>query len=396
MLLKFDGKRGHLRLQDGKYRLQNRGDTQLINPQHRPSFTTLFSPGKYVVLKMHFDSAEVVLGCCPRCLTSQETCLDGDTVCETCSFVYTAEDEANLENAPPVSPRPESHVTLPNKESMVSEKDRPEQFKNVSISAKRTTEAPLVVSVSEPLLSALSQEGASQHGAEPDEEQATSPTPEAPEVIENIIGLQGDADANGSTRHAYWPLLYPPGTLADGTSSQVEVHGRNANYKAAPSAHDAFNIDLHGTSSYRLSEDVGLRRDGSNSDDEDGPDDLTSGFNFNNFNFKFPQTLSGGSDLAGPMRTDGSLAVLPLPWGRLDQTFTYDAMNVDSPAMNVDNPRYSAADFPLFSDGPATTGGEDFPSLGSWGHFGGYGANHAPLQSGNSTLEDLFPELKGL
>ena len=54
-------------------------------------------------------------------------------------------------------------------------------------------------------------------------------------------------------------------------------------------------------------------------------------------------------------------------------------------------------DFTLFSDGqPPTTGGEMFPSMASWGNFSAqYEPTHAPLTAGNSTLEDLFPELRG-
>jgi hypothetical protein len=126
----------------------------------------------------------------------------------------------------------------------------------------------------------------------------------------------------------------------------------------------------------------GLQLDGSAFDDGISPDDLTYGFNFNDF--QIPQQVTPNSTAAGPSGTNSATMPHVSPGAQLDQTFTYDAMNVDD---------YSG-DFTLFGDGaPVTTGGEMFPSLtgGTWGNFGG----HAPLPTGNSTLDDLFPELKG-
>lgn len=133
------------------------------------------------------------------------------------------------------------------------------------------------------------------------------------------------------------------------------------------------------------SSNSGLQLDGSAFDDGVSPDHLTY-FNFNDFNF--PQQVTPDSNAAGPSSTNSG-ALHTSPGAHLDQTFTYDAMNVD-------DGNYGTGDFTLFGDGHAAIGGEMFPSLASWGSFAGhYDTSHAPLQTGNSTLEDLFPELKG-
>jgi hypothetical protein len=124
----------------------------------------------------------------------------------------------------------------------------------------------------------------------------------------------------------------------------------------------------------------GLQLDGSAFDEGVSPDDLGgyNGFNFNDY--RFPQQITPNSTAAGPSSIPHTS-----PGAQLDQTFTYDAMNVDEGYGN---------DFTLFNDAPVTTGGEMFPSLTeglTWGSFG----HHAPLTTGNSTLDDLFPELKG-
>ena len=129
----------------------------------------------------------------------------------------------------------------------------------------------------------------------------------------------------------------------------------------------------------------GFQLDGSAFDDGVSPDDLGgyNGFNFNDYTF--PQQITPNSNAAGP-----SSATHTSPGAQLDQTFTYDAMNVDEGYSN---------DFTLFDGAPSTTGGEMFPSLTegvTWGSFGHhYDPSHPPLQTGNSTLDELFPELKG-
>ena len=142
----------------------------------------------------------------------------------------------------------------------------------------------------------------------------------------------------------------------------------------------------------------GRQLDGSAFDEGISPDDLTyNGFNFNDF--QFPQQVTPNSTAAGPSGISNANMPHTSPGAQLDQTFTYDAaMNIDEsyPAGDFSAP---GADFQLFGNQPATTtGGEMFPSLteGSWGRFGGhFDPAHAPLQTGNSTLDDLFPELRG-
>lgn len=129
----------------------------------------------------------------------------------------------------------------------------------------------------------------------------------------------------------------------------------------------------------------GFQLDGSAFDDGVSPDDLGgyNGFNFNDY--AFPQQITPNSNAAGP-----SSAPHTSPGAQLDQTFTYDAMHVDEGYGN---------DFTLFDGAPSTTGGEMFPSLTegvTWGNFSHhYDHSHPPLQTGNSTLDELFPELKG-
>lgn len=142
MVAKFSGKRGHVRVHRGRYRLQHRGDTKLINPQDRPEFARLFAPGKYVVMKMHFDSNEVALGCCPKCLTEQETSLNAQTQCAICDFTYTTEDEivlASLRQVLVTRPNPifSTFGEFVTETKTTIDEDRPEHFKNVSIGAIR-------------------------------------------------------------------------------------------------------------------------------------------------------------------------------------------------------------------------------------------------------------------
>lgn len=148
----------------------------------------------------------------------------------------------------------------------------------------------------------------------------------------------------------------------------------------------ALSEDRRNSCGTMSSSNSGLQLDGSAFDDGVSPDDLTYGFNFNDFTF--PQQVTPDSNAAGP--SSASSAFHTSPGSGLDQTFSYDAMNVDASG-------YGGGDFTLFGDGPATTGAEMFPPLATWGNFGGHydTSSHAPLQNGNSTLEDLFPELKG-
>ena len=130
----------------------------------------------------------------------------------------------------------------------------------------------------------------------------------------------------------------------------------------------------------------GFQLDGSAFDEGVSPDDLGyNGFNFNDFTFP-PQQVTPNS--AGPSSHSHTS-----PGTQLDQTFTYDAMNVD------ENHYGGSGDFTLFNDPPSAMNGDMIPSLveggATWANFGGhYGPSHH-LPTDNSTLDDLFPELKG-
>ena len=203
--------------------------------------------------------------------------------------------------------------------------------------------------------------------------------------------------ASGSSRHDSMPpppraagpsnfgtpaFSHPSPDFADHFNMNFDFNNMSTAWPITPAMSDDRRHSLDTSSS----SNSGLQLDGSAFDDGVSPDDLTYGFNFNDF--QFPQQVTPDSSVAGPSHTNGSLHQIS-PGAQLDQTFTYDAMNVDE--------HYGHGDFTLFGDAPPSTGGGDmFPSLATWGSFNAnYDANHVPLQPGNSTLEELFPELKG-
>lgn len=140
------------------------------------------------------------------------------------------------------------------------------------------------------------------------------------------------------------------------------------------------------------SSNSGLQLDGSVFDDGISPDDLTYGFAWNDFTFPLQQQATPDSIAAGPSHSSSGVVLQISPGAQLEQTFTYDAMHVDETA-------YGQGDFTLFSEN-ATAGGSAgnlFPTMSegtTWGSFGG-DFYHQPLPATNSTLDDLFPELKG-
>ena len=93
------------------------------------------------------------------------------------------------------------------------------------------------------------------------------------------------------------------------------------------------------------------------------------------------------------------------PGAQLDQTFTYDSMNLDQHGYNGHDFGGPGGDFELYGStaGAVSTGADMFPSLteGSWGNFNTNfnqqqpALTQPPLNTGHSTLDDLFPELKG-
>lgn len=176
----------------------------------------------------------------------------------------------------------------------------------------------------------------------------------------------------------------------------------------------AMSDDRRG-SSVTSSSHSGLNLDGSSFDDAISPEDLNfGGYNFGDFRFQQATPDSSAGPSSGSMSNNlhahpgfdsGSHLQHTSPGAQLDQTFTsgsfYDAMNLDEGY----GPDYSSGpneDFTLFgsSNAPApNNGGEMFPSLNesSWGNFGKQFDNSQQppqLSTGNSALDELFPELK--
>ncbi|KAK5131767.1 hypothetical protein LTR08_000599 [Meristemomyces frigidus] len=177
---------------------------------------------------------------------------------------------------------------------------------------------------------------------------------------------------------------------------------------------DHFNMDfnfndMQAYSTPALSEDrresyasshSGLQLDGSSCEDSVSPQELIFD-NFDYSTFAFPPDCAGGASVAGTVVSglSSSHASHTSPAAQLDQTFTstafYDTMNLDEGYAGP------GGDFPLYeSSAPAAAGGAMFPSLpaegSSWGNFGGQFDMNAPhLPTGNSALDELFPELKG-
>jgi hypothetical protein len=134
--------------------------------------------------------------------------------------------------------------------------------------------------------------------------------------------------------------------------------------------------------------------DGTSLDDDLDFSTALNGFNFGSWNFQQPSPQSGPASSNAQLLHN--MSEHTSPGAQLDQTFTssnyYDAMNVD------DYNHGPNEDFTLFGNAPPTsTGGDMFPSLpaegSSWGNFGGQ-FNAPQLMTDNSTLADLFPELK--
>lgn len=147
----------------------------------------------------------------------------------------------------------------------------------------------------------------------------------------------------------------------------------------------------------------GFQLDGSAFDEGISPEDLTFTNRFTFDDFAFPHHVtpdSGSIHSAGPSSSAGIPHTSPGP--QLDQTFTSDAMHLDGYNYGSDF-GVPGGDFTLYgnSSSTATTGGEMFPSLiegSSWGNFNVNSYNHnaqPSLNTGNSTLDELFPELKG-
>ena len=177
-----------------------------------------------------------------------------------------------------------------------------------------------------------------------------------------------------------YPHLSPD--FAEHFNMNFDFNNMQSAWPITPAMSDDRRYSLDTSSS----SNSGLQLDGAAFDDGVSPDDLTYGFNFGNFNFG---QVTPDSNAAGPSHSSGSMHQTS-PGAQLDQTFTYEPMHIDES-------QYGHGDFTLFDQAPpSTSAGEMFPSMATWGSFNAnYDSTHAPLQSGNSTLDDLFPELKG-
>lgn len=140
----------------------------------------------------------------------------------------------------------------------------------------------------------------------------------------------------------------------------------------------------------------GYQLDGAAFDEGISPEDLTFTNRFSLDDFNFPQqqitpnsTYSAGPSSSGVPHTS--------PGAQLDQTFTSDAMTLDG--YNYGDFGAPAGDFTLYGgSSAATTSADMFPSLSggsTWGNFGMNYNQQPSLNTGNSTLDELFPELKG-
>ncbi|KAK3724915.1 hypothetical protein LTR37_000963 [Vermiconidia calcicola] len=239
-------------------------------------------------------------------------------------------------------------------------------------------------------------------GSVPQSPSSTMLTPNTP--ILPSPSMQSWASASGSSRHDSMPpplagpsnygtpaFTHPSPDFAGHFNMNFNFGGNMGDGFAGPSGFPitpAMSEDRRPSCDTMDTMSSGLQLDGSAFDDGISPHDLAyNGFNFNDYDFAFPQQVTPDSNAGGPGSSHSHIS----PGAQLDQTFTYDAMNIDQ--------GYTAGDFTLFDGAPPTTGGDMFPTLtegASWGNFGGhYDPSHASLPTVNSTLDDLFPELKG-
>lgn len=145
--------------------------------------------------------------------------------------------------------------------------------------------------------------------------------------------------------------------------------------------------------------------DGSSFDDASPFEYAMENYDFSNFTF--PPSFTPNTN-AGGVSTGAAMPQVS-PGAHMDQTFTNDAVNLDEDYGYGGAVSGPSSDFTLFGPtAPAATSGDMFPSLpteSSWGNinieamgnnFGShFDVNGAPaLTNGDSTLEELFPELK--
>lgn len=225
-------------------------------------------------------------------------------------------------------------------------------------------------------------------------------------VLTPIAPSPSNQSWTNSSRHG---SMAPPPTTGPSSYNSPAAFGTPA--FAAPSPDFAGHFDMNGFGTFdfnafpsfpltpamsderrtseSLSSHSGALLDGSSFDDASPRD-----FHFDNFDFQMPATdfqqYTPNSSVAGPS-TD-AVGMHASPGAQMDQTFTNDAMALD----DFHSYAGTGSDFTLYGGGSnsSTVGGEMFPPLvaeTSWGRL------HYPsaptLRTGDSTLDDLFPEL---
>nr|POF12715.1 zinc finger protein 143 [Quercus suber] len=172
-------------------------------------------------------------------------------------------------------------------------------------------------------------------------------------------------------------------------------HGFNAGFPMTPAMSEDRRESSAGCSSHS-----GFPLDGSAFDDGLSPHQLNlDSYNFDDYS-NFQQPTPESSAVPGSGHLSVSHASHTSPGAQLDQTFNgnfYDDMNIDGAFGDEYNG--PSEDFQLFGGNPSgpapTTPNDMFPTVGSesngWNNIGG---QFPQIKSANSTLEDLFPELK--
>lgn len=178
-----------------------------------------------------------------------------------------------------------------------------------------------------------------------------------------------------------------------------------------PSSSSMFPITPAMSDDHLSSASSGLHLDGSSFEDAISPDQLTftnQAFDFNTFQ----QTISPNSGHFQSIPSSAEQLPQVSPGPQLDLMFTSSDFYNHNNAMSLDqnfDANFGAPeeDFQLFGNNncqqpPTASTGEMFPSMGSdgstgsWGNFAGhFNLNNAPsMNTGNSTLDELFPELR--
>ena len=147
----FEDRRGSARVKDGKYRLMDRRNNQLINPRHLSDFKVVFGQGCYLRTTMHFDQGEVRLDSCPKCRTQISLADNVETICPRCDFSFIAEKDPKSRCRNLGESWSDIHDVKAARKARVAQKrvfgpscedsDRPEHFIWISISAVTHTGA---------------------------------------------------------------------------------------------------------------------------------------------------------------------------------------------------------------------------------------------------------------